>query len=227
MRAFHIRSISLLALLLAMLVLSPAVMAINKCTDSTGKVSYSDRPCETGANSQYLETAEEKEKKRQAESAATSARQAVRTQERSPGEIKEKAREIALGGEQRSNENPIETATINKYKSRASFVQALAATGPIKLQSVMYASESGHFPESLSDIGFTRADMRTSSFFADLRIASGGEILVLGNARLGESTVIRLVPRYTLGGTNVEWRCSTNADELDTSLCEYDKSVAF
>ncbi len=113
------------------------------------------------------------------------------------------------------------------YKFRASFIQALAVIKPIEIHVAMYASEHGRFPRHLGELGFSREDMRTSSYISDLKIGSQGEIVARGNGALGVMTVLKLVPRYTLGGTSIEWSCTTNAPNIENTLCGHDKNVAF
>jgi len=211
---------------LLMLSFSAKVFAINKCVDSAGRISYSDKPCESGSKGARIETIREAESK-PTPPPARDANVAERDDAMTREEIKEKARAIAHGGKSNvDNQNHTNRIT-NNYKYRASFAQALAATGPFKAQTAIYAGETRHFPQDVSDIGFTRDDMRTSSFFSDLRFGTNGEILVLGNDALGINTVIKLEPRFTLGGTSIEWRCTTNADMVDSSLCDHDKSLTF
>jgi hypothetical protein len=221
MTLFHALSVFVLTLLL--LSFSAKVFAINKCVDSAGRISYSDKPCESGSKGARIKTIITVEPK----PAPSPVRDAEKDGAMSREEIKERAKAIARGGNSTVDDQNLTNKTINNYKYRASFTQALAAIGPFKAQAAIYAGETGHFPQDVSDIGFTRDDMRTSSFFSDLRFGTNGEILVLGNVTLGVDTVIKLEPRFTLGGTSIEWRCTTNADMVDGSLCDHDKSVTF
>lgn len=222
---FYCISASILAL--SMFSVSSTAFAINKCVDSAGKVSYSDRPCESGSKKERIETRKKVEQPKRLPSPGQESQRGEKEKSRTQEELREKAKEIAHGGKPEVDDRHLTNKTINSYKYRASFAQALAAIGPIKTQAAIYASENGRFPQEVGDIGFTREDMRTSSFFSDLRFGTNGEILVQGNSTLGENSVIRLEPRFTLGGTTIEWRCTTNAEKVDSSMCDYDKSVTF
>ncbi|AJQ97774.1 pilin [Gynuella sunshinyii] len=112
------------------------------------------------------------------------------------------------------------------YQLKVNFAQAMAAVSPFRVQTLMYVQDMGEFPKRLEDIGFEREQMRNSNRISDLKI-DNGVIKIKGNKKLGENTTIILTPRFTLGGTTIEWSCSSNLNLLDQELCNYDQNAKF
>lgn len=116
---------------------------------------------------------------------------------------------------------------IDQYQRRALLSQALATATPFKLQVTEYAMVQGHYPDSLEALGLNRTDMRDSQHLRDLRLAEGGRIMVLMDARLGELATLELAPRTALGGMSTEWQCRTNVPDTPVGPCEYDPGLSF
>lgn len=107
------------------------------------------------------------------------------------------------------------------------FAQAMAAVSAIKVAVTEFYYQQGAFPDSLTDIGMKASDMTTSSHLSDLRIVNGGLILIQGNKQMGLNSVVRLTPKITLGGSALEWQCSTSA-LINTNIpCRYESALSF
>ena len=125
------------------------------------------------------------------------------------------------------NVNSPSEQQIKKSKVTASFTQLVAAVSSIKMQVIGFYQGNGKFPGRLEDIGLRANDMKTSSYIRDLKLGTNGEILIKGNEVMGLDTIVVLKPVLTLGGSSIEWQCSTNIDVDNIDYCKKKQTLTF
>lgn len=125
-----------------------------------------------------------------------------------------------------SEENSLTAQQTNSYMLRAHFANALSTVSPFKAQVAMYTYESGSFPKNLQALGYQPSQMQDSDKIRDLKIVDG-VIKIKANKNLGDNALIILTPKFVLGGSSLEWRCTTNVLLGEQSLCAIDEKLSF
>ncbi|WP_197481345.1 hypothetical protein, partial [Oleiphilus sp. HI0086] len=112
------------------------------------------------------------------------------------------------------------------YQQQHALAQTLAAAAAMKMEVMSYRYQYGRWPAEIDDLGYTDAQMKTSTMIRDMRITRGGVIRVLAAEKLGEHAAVVLTPVDVLGGQSIEWRCETNVS-VSGDLCRYQEGASF
>ena len=169
-----------MVILLGLPPLAGSAATLYKCRAADGTISYRDSPC--------------------ADRAATLAtRKLKRT--RIPDAVDDEEYLEPDAG-------PVDEQAL--YVFKAQFQQALSSLTPLRVASVEYFMNTGEWPKDFKAVGVDKKSM-SSSFIDGVRIAPQGRIVAeLNEQKFGQQKKIVLTPHQVMGGTTVEWQCSSN-----------------
>lgn len=88
--------------------------------------------------------------------------------------------------------------------------ETLITIKPLRLHIEEYIRTTGQPPAGLSSLGITTQSLPSSQYISDVRVANDGSIRVLGRGKLGDDTVVALVPNLSAGTSSVSWNCLIN-----------------
>lgn len=87
----------------------------------------------------------------------------------------------------------------------------------------------GRPPSTLASLGLDVAEIPGSPHIQEIRLGEDGSIRVQGRGRLGDATVVAVIPDLSDGSYSVKWKCHINAKvcERGEHLCDYSEGLTF
>lgn len=116
----------------------------------------------------------------------------------------------------------ISTAAMTHFKIKAKFAQALAEISSIKMLVVEHYHMVGHYPASLTELGFDEKSFDSGELIQAIQFSKKGSIQVfLAPDVFGNNKTLTLTPKVTMGGMNMQWVCTSNLEQhLISNMCK-------
>ena len=100
------------------------------------------------------------------------------------------------------------------YLTKAKFSQANAELSVIKMLVVEHYHMTGQYPGSLSELGFNEKSFDTGEYIQAIQFSKKGAIqATLMESIFGEDKILILTPKFTMGGMNMHWKCTSNLEK--------------
>ena len=92
-------------------------------------------------------------------------------------------------------------------------IQAVASLTGVRTSVAEYYLSNGNWPKNITQMGFT-PDSMNSSLINQVEITNdNGNIEATLSEQFGQEKKVNLTPRFVLGGTQAEWRCTSNVSK--------------
>lgn len=175
------------------------------CSLPDGRILMRETPCPRGAKT--LSAREVVEKPRP----APSAEEPLPTL---PGEAEatEGATTEQVVGDQPFVDPSFDAGLLRMMMLRARLMKVVVSLQSLKTSVMMYNAETGEWPTKASELGLDPETMHTDEI-TGVQFGREGSIVAQLAPGFGDSKRIALLPRWTLGGAQLEWECVANFPE--------------
>jgi len=121
-------------------------------------------------------------------------------------------------------------ATSRHFYVRAMLSQVLSDITFTKIYFSEYVMATGQLPGDISDLGYSIDELKEYDYIEDSFLTKESGIGVLLSKDFGENKTLVLLPKISVSGSHIKWKCITNIDEKylgipKMAICEYRASI--